>query len=139
MPLDADALYAWFRVSGQSRRIQAGSYGFENTITPWQLLGKLTGSDVSVRTVTLVEGWTFRQMRQALAASEGLKPTTKSLSDAELMKLLGRPGLPPEGRFFRTPTATHAAHRIPRCCSALCAPWTSASKRPGRRVIGGLH
>ena len=100
VPLDADALYAWFRVSGQARRIQAGSYGFENTITPWQLLGKLTGSDVSVRTVTLVEGWTFRQMRQALAASEGLKPTTKSLSDAELMKLLGRPGLPPEGRFF---------------------------------------
>ena len=81
VPLDADALYAWFRVSGQSRRIQAGSYGFENTMT-------------------LVEGWTFRQMRQALAASEGLKPTTKSLSDAELMKLLGRPGLPPEGRFF---------------------------------------
>ena len=100
VPLDADALYAWFRVSGQARRIQAGSYGFENTITPWQLLGKLTGSDVSVRAVTLVEGWNFRQMRQALASSEGLKPTTKSLSDAELMKLLGRPGLPPEGRFF---------------------------------------
>ena len=100
VPLDADALYAWFRVSGQARRIQAGSYGFENTITPWQLLGKLTGSDVSVRAVTLVEGWNFRQMRQALASSEGLKPTTKSLSDAELMNLLGRPGLPPEGRFF---------------------------------------
>lgn len=100
VPLDADALYVWFRVSGQARRIQAGSYGFENTITPWQLLSKLTGSDVSVRTVTLVEGWTFRQMRQTLAASEGLKPTTKSLSDAELMTLLGRPGLPPEGRFF---------------------------------------
>jgi UPF0755 protein len=100
VPLDADALYAWFRVSGQARRIQAGSYGFENTITPWQLLGKLTGSDVSVGAVTLVEGWNFRQMRQVLASSEGLKPTTKSLSDAELMNLLGRPGLPPEGRFF---------------------------------------
>ena len=100
VPLAADALYAWFRVSGQSRRIQAGSSGFANTITPWQLLGKLTGSDVSVRAVTLVEGWNFRQMRQAIAASEGLKPTTRHLSDAELMALLGRPGLPPEGRFF---------------------------------------
>ena len=100
VPLDADALYAWFRISGQSRRILAGSYGFENTITPWQLLGKLTGSDVSVGAVTLVEGWNFRQMRQVLANSEGLKPTTKSLSDAELMTLLGRPGVPPEGRFF---------------------------------------
>ena len=100
VPLDADALYAWFRISGQSRRILAGSYGFENTITPWQLLGKLTGSDVSVGAVTLVEGWNFRQVRQVLANSEGLKPTTKSLSDAELMTLLGRPGVPPEGRFF---------------------------------------
>ena len=100
VPLDADALYAWFRISGQSRRILAGSYGFENSITPWQLLGKLTGSDVSVGAVTLVEGWNFRQVRQVLANSEGLKPTTKSLSDAELMTLLGRPGVPPEGRFF---------------------------------------
>ena len=100
VPLDADALYAWFRISGQSRRILAGSYGFESTITPWQLLGKLTGSDVSVGAVTLVEGWNFRQVRQVLANSEGLKPTTKSLSDAELMTLLGRPGVPPEGRFF---------------------------------------
>ena len=100
VPLDADALYAWFRISGQSRRILAGSYGLENTITPWQLLGKLTGSDVSVGAVTLVEGWNFRQVRQVLATSEGLKPTTKSLSDAELMNLLGRPGVPPEGRFF---------------------------------------
>jgi len=100
VPMDADALYAWFRVSGQSRRILAGSYGLESTITPWQLLGKLTGSDVSVGAVTLVEGWNFRQVRQVLATSEGLKPTTKSLSDAELMNLLGRPGVPPEGRFF---------------------------------------
>jgi len=100
VPMDADALYAWFRISGQSRRILAGSYGLENTITPWQLLGKLTGSDVSVGAVTLVEGLNFRQVRQVLATSEGLKPTTKSLSDAELMNLLGRPGVPPEGRFF---------------------------------------
>jgi len=100
VPMDADALYAWFRISGQSRRILAGSYGLENTITPWQLLGKLTGSDVSVGAVTLVEGWNFRQVRQVLATSEGLKPTTKSLSDAELMNLLGRPDVPPEGRFF---------------------------------------
>ena len=100
MPLDADALYVWFRVSGQSRRILAGSYGFETSLTPWQLLARLIGSDVSMRTVTLVEGWNFRQVRQALAGAEGLKPTIKSLSDADLMAMLGRAGVPPEGRFF---------------------------------------
>ncbi len=100
VPLDADALYVWFRVSGQSRRILAGSYGFETSLTPWQLLARLIGSDVSMRTVTLVEGWNFRQVRQALAGAEGLKPTIKSLSDADLMAMLGRAGVPPEGRFF---------------------------------------
>ena len=100
VPLDADALYVWFRVSGQSRRILAGSYGFETSLTPWQLLARLIGSDVSMRNVTLVEGWNFRQVRQALAGAEGLKPTIKSLSDADLMAMLGRAGVPPEGRFF---------------------------------------
>ena len=100
VPLDADALYVWFRVSGQSRRILAGSYGFESSLTPWQLLARLIGSDVSMRNVTLVEGWNFRQVRQALAGAEGLKPTIKSLSDADLMAMLGRAGVPPEGRFF---------------------------------------
>jgi len=100
VPLDADALYVWFRVSGQSRRILAGSYGFETSLTPWQLLARLIGSDVSMRTVTLVEGWNFRQVRQALAGAEGLKPTIKALSDADLMAMLGRAGVPPEGRFF---------------------------------------
>jgi len=137
VPLDADALYAWFRMSGQSRRILAGSYGFENTITPWQLLGKLTGSDVSVGSVTLVEGWTFRQVRQVLAASEGLKPTTKSLSDAELMALLGRPGLPPEGRFFPDtysyPRGTSDVKVLQRALRAmdkrLDAAWQARSSR----------
>ena len=100
VPLDADALYVWFRVSGQSRRILAGSYGFETSLTPWQLLARLIGSDVSMRTVTLVEGWNFRQVRQALAGAEGLKPTIKALSDVDLMAMLGRAGVPPEGRFF---------------------------------------
>ncbi len=148
VPLNADALYAWFRLSGQSRRILAGSYGFENSITPWQLLGKLTGSDVSVGSVTLVEGWTFRQVRQVLAASEGLKPTTKSLSDAELMTLLGRPGLPPEGRFFPDtysyPRGTSDVKVLQRALRAmdkrLDAAWQARSSRtaltsPGEALI----
>jgi len=137
VPLSADALYVWFRVSGQSRRILAGSYGFENTITPWQLLGKLTGSDVSVGAVTLVEGWNFRQVRQTLAGAEGLKPTTKSLSDAELMTLLGRSGVAPEGRFFPDtysyPRGTSDVKVLQRALRAmdkrLDAAWQARSSR----------
>jgi UPF0755 protein len=98
--VDPRLLYAWFRVSGQGQRIKAGSYELERGITPERLLDKLARGDVSLRAVTLVEGWNWRQVRAALAKAEALKPDTANLADADLMKLLGREGVAPEGRFF---------------------------------------
>jgi UPF0755 protein len=98
--VDPRLLYAWFRVSGQGQRIKAGSYELERGITPERLLDKLARGDVSLRAVTFVEGWNWRQVRAALAKAEALKPDTANLPDAELMKLLGREGVAPEGRFF---------------------------------------
>ena len=93
-------LFAWFRLSGQARRIKAGSYELETGITPWQLLSKLARGDAAIRAVSLIEGWTFRQFRAALAKEADLRPESASLTDQELMARLGRPGLHPEGRFF---------------------------------------
>ena len=95
-----DLLYAWFRLSGQGRKIKAGSYELERGITPQRLLDKLARGEEALRALTLVEGWNIRQVRAALAKGEQLKPDTRHLSDAELMKLLGREGQHPEGRFF---------------------------------------
>jgi UPF0755 protein len=94
-----ELLYAWFRLSGQDRAIKAGSYELEAGITPHRLLAKLARGEETLRAVTLVEGWTFRQFRAALA-KEDLKPTTQGLSDQAVMELLGRAGQHPEGRFF---------------------------------------
>lgn len=98
--VDPDLLYWWFRLSGHGRSIRAGSYELEAGITPERLLRKLARGEESLRAVTLVEGWTFRQMRAALSKEEMLKPDTKSLTDEALMGVLGRAGQPPEGRFF---------------------------------------
>ena len=98
--VDPDLLYLWFRFSGQDRQIRAGSYELENGITPRRLLAKLARGEESLRAVTLVEGWNFRQVRAALAKEESLKPDTRSLADEAVMNLLGRPGQHPEGRFF---------------------------------------
>lgn len=98
--VDPRLLFTWFRLSGQASRIKAGSYELERGITPERLLDKLARGDVSLRAVTVVEGWSFRQMRAALAKAEALKPETQNLSDADIMKLLGREGVPAEGRFF---------------------------------------
>lgn len=98
--VDPRLLYAWFRVSGQANRIRAGSYELERGITPQRLLEKLARGEESLRAVTLVEGWNWRQVRAALARADQLRGDTRNLADAEVMKLLGREGVPPEGRFF---------------------------------------
>ena len=93
-------LYAWFRLSGQDRQIRAGSYEIPPGTTPTRLLSMLVRGEETLRTLTLVEGWNWRQLRQALARADQLKPDSQGLSDAALMTRLGRPGLAPEGRFF---------------------------------------
>jgi UPF0755 protein len=93
-------LYAWFRASGQARQIKAGSYELERGITPYRLLHKLARGEEAQRAVTLIEGWTFRQFRAALAREPDLRSDSAALDDEALMQRLGRPGQHPEGRFF---------------------------------------
>ncbi len=98
--VDARILFAWFRLSGKVREIKAGNYEIPPGTTPLTLLDKLVRGEESLRTLTLLEGWTFRQVRAALAREEQLKHDTTVLADAEIMERLGRPGVHPEGRFF---------------------------------------
>ncbi|MBC7393849.1 MULTISPECIES: endolytic transglycosylase MltG [unclassified Variovorax] len=93
-------LYWWFRFSGQDRQIRAGSYELERGLTPRTLLAVLVRGEEATRSVVLVEGWNFRQVRSALAKSEQLKADTMGLTDDALMVKLGKPGVHPEGRFF---------------------------------------
>ena len=95
-----ELLRFWFRVSGQDRAIKAGSYEITPEMSPRVVLNMLARGEETLRTVTLVEGWTFKQFKQALAKSDNLKVTTQGLSDAEIMAKLGRPNLHPEGRFY---------------------------------------
>lgn len=97
---DARLLYWWFRLSGQDRGIKAGNYEIPPGTSPEALLHKLVRGEEALRAVTLVEGWTFRQLRAALARAEQLKSDTAGLSEAEIMARLDRAGLPAEGRFF---------------------------------------
>jgi UPF0755 protein len=93
------ALYEWFRWSGKARRIRAGSYEISAGTTPIRLLEKMVRGDETQAVVRFNEGWTFRQIRAELARADALKPTTAALSDDEVMRALGAPGLSPEGRF----------------------------------------
>jgi UPF0755 protein len=93
-------LQVWFRVSGQARLIKAGSYELVPGTTPRKLLSMLVRGEETLKNVTLVEGWTFRQVRAALQKSEQLAPDSIGLSPEMIMEKLGKPGVHPEGRFF---------------------------------------
>jgi UPF0755 protein len=93
-------LFEWFRWSGQSRQIRAGSYALEAGATPRDLLRMMVRGDERLTTVKLIEGWTFKRFRAELSQAEGLQPVTQGLSEAELMVRLGAPGLSAEGQFF---------------------------------------
>ena len=92
-------LYQWFRFSGEARRIRAGSYELEAGATPRSLLAKMVQGDEAFERVRLIEGWTFRQFRAALAAAPHLKASGAALTETELMAAIGLPGVAGEGRF----------------------------------------
>ncbi|MDB5741806.1 MAG: aminodeoxychorismate lyase [Polaromonas sp.] len=93
-------LQAWFRLSGKARLIKAGSYELVPGTTPRALLSMLVRGEEALKSVTLVEGWTFLQMRAALQKAEQLVPDTAALTPEMIMEKLGKPGIHPEGRFF---------------------------------------
>jgi UPF0755 protein len=55
---------------------------------------------VVLEQLTVVEGWSFAQLRQALDAHPALTHTLRGLSDEQLMHALAHDGEPAEGRFF---------------------------------------
>ena len=93
-------LQAWFRLSGQARLIKAGSYELRGGTTPRKLLSMLVRGEEALKSVTLVEGWTFNQVRAALQKAEQLAPDTLALQPETIMEKIGKPGIHPEGRFF---------------------------------------
>ncbi|MEW5786710.1 MAG: endolytic transglycosylase MltG [Pseudomonadota bacterium] len=88
------------RLSGQESAIKAGSYGLEAPASPLDLLRKITAGDTLLGKLTIVEGWTFRQMRQAVDAHGGLRHDTAGMTDEALLVELGMTDRNAEGLFF---------------------------------------
>lgn len=88
------------RVSGLDKRIKAGGYELTRDDSLWRLLERLAQGDVSHTRITFVEGWTYRQIREALARNPDVKQTLANVSDEELLRMLGADTSHPEGLFF---------------------------------------
>ena len=89
------------RLQGDAGGIKAGSYEIVTAVTPLELLDKLTRGDVVQEQITFVEGWTLRQMRQAVGEHPHLRHDSSILSDAEFLERVGVAGYASgEGLFF---------------------------------------
>ncbi|MCC8998232.1 MAG: endolytic transglycosylase MltG [Candidatus Contendobacter sp.] len=93
-------LQTYARLSGLASRLKAGEYAIAPGVTPRGLIKQIVAGRVLQHGLTVVEGWTFQQLRHALAAHPKIAQTLWEASDAEIMARLGRPGEHPEGRFF---------------------------------------
>jgi UPF0755 protein len=95
-----ELLWLYFRASGKAAQMRAGNYSIDRNVTPQQLLDRMLKGESLMEVVRVIEGWTFKQMREALAQAPHLKPTTKDMSEAQVMAAIGAPDTPAEGRFF---------------------------------------
>ncbi len=91
-------LYA--RFIGADARVRAGEYAVPAGTTPEGLLQQLQSGVVVQHAITIVEGWTFRDLRRTLDRQELLVHATRGQSDAEVMSALGEADQAPEGLFF---------------------------------------
>lgn len=88
------------RVAGLASSIKAGSYEFDQGLSLWAILRKLSSGDTSQADLLITEGANFREIRAKLNAQPALVHTTLDLSDAAIMARLGMSGQAPEGWFF---------------------------------------
>ncbi len=90
----------WARHQQLSGKLKAGEYALTPGLSPQQLLQLLSSGDVILRSLTVVEGSTYADLRRALAQRTDIKHILNGLSDREIMQALGLPGIHPEAQFF---------------------------------------
>jgi UPF0755 protein len=94
------AFEAVARAAGNPADIKAGQYEIRSGVTPLELLGKLVRGEVALTEIAFIEGWTFKQLRDALDAHSDVRHDARGLADAEVMRRLQAPSENPEGLFF---------------------------------------
>lgn len=89
-----------WRLQHEVPALQVGEYSMVPGMKLSDLLEKWRTGDMIQHRITLVEGWNFARLRQALAQNEVLEHLTGDWSGEKLMEELGYKGVHPEGRFY---------------------------------------
>ena len=77
------------RLTGAESKIQAGEYLLPETVTPEQVLLRLSrGEGLVSYKVAFIEGWTLREVRQALSRAPHLKQTLAGTAEVDWLAAL---------------------------------------------------
>lgn len=88
------------RSLGKATQIKPGNYQLEHEVTPLQLLNMISKGQIAQSSLTIIEGTTFKQLRDTLNADSTLRHDSTTLSDAEILKRIGATESAAEGLFF---------------------------------------
>lgn len=100
--IDCPLYFEWYaRITGLDQKIQAGEYTLQPGLSAVEILALMHRGEVRQYSFTVIEGWTFKQLRAALANAEAIEHRLPAdAGDAEVMTILGYAGQHPEGRFY---------------------------------------
>jgi UPF0755 protein len=97
--VNEDIFVAVARATEATSSLRAGRYEIKRGMTMHELIDKLRRGEVLRERLTVVEGWTFRDLRAALSAHADLRHDSAKLSDADILKAVGAAESHPEGLF----------------------------------------
>jgi UPF0755 protein len=85
------------KLSGQ---IKPGNYQLTKAASLFELLEMVSKGRVAQSDLTIIEGWTFKEFRDAMNSAPKLRHDSALLSDSEIMQRIGAAESHPEGLFF---------------------------------------
>ncbi len=93
--------FVWMaRLSELDKSLQAGAYEAVRGDTPWVVMERMSSGNMLQTRLTIPEGWTYKRIREVLAANDKVRQTLAEVSDQDLLKRLDAEQEHPEGLFY---------------------------------------
>lgn len=99
-PINGFLFSIFMTMTGHYTDFKPGTYDIRAGESPYRLLQKISNSIYALESITIIEGWTFHQMRHTIDSHPALKHDTAELSDKALLQKLGLNYTDGEGLFY---------------------------------------
>lgn len=77
------------RYTGLAKQIKAGAYEIKQGQTGLDILNMMANGNFSQRSILFIEGWSYKQIQQAIQKHPDIKQTLAQTSESDLLKQLG--------------------------------------------------